>query len=72
MNTIEPQVIFPSQVEGWFSGVFRIEIAADETVSVFYEDRSQISARLAFLPHAVQSNFFALVRRADNPRSIPP
>ncbi len=59
-------VITPTQVEEWISGVRLIRIAADNMVSVLYENGCQISARLDHLPHAVRSNFFALVRRVQN------
>jgi hypothetical protein len=58
-------VITPTQVEEWISGVRQIKIVGDDMVSVFYENGCQISARLEYLPHAIQSNFFALVRRVQ-------
>ena len=65
-NSEKLVVITPSQVEAWFSGVSQVKIAADNVVSVLYEDRAQISAKLEFVPHALQANFFALVRRVQN------
>lgn len=74
-NSEKLVVITPSQVEAWFSGVSQVKIAADNVVSVLYEDRAQISAKLESVPHALQSNLFALVRRVQNaaaPGSIRP
>jgi hypothetical protein len=65
MNASLPCVIIPGQVEGNLSGVFRVEIAIDETVTLVYGDHSRISIRLASLPYAIQSNFIALVRRVQ-------
>jgi hypothetical protein len=69
-NSDRPLVITPSQVEGWLSGVLQIRIATDDIVSVFYENGCQITAKLEFLPHAIQSNFFALVRRVQHAAQI--
>ncbi len=66
MDANPTMVIVPNQVEGWISGVFQVEIAADHMVKLVYEDRSELYVRLEFLPHAVQSNFFALVRCVQN------
>jgi len=59
-------LIIPTQVESWISGVSRVEIAPDKTVSMLYGDHSRISARLESLSHALQSNFLALVRAVQN------
>jgi hypothetical protein len=66
MATIAPLVIIPSQVEAWISGVSHVEIASDKTVSLFYEDHSQVSAKLGIVSHALQQNFLALVRTVQN------
>jgi hypothetical protein len=66
MNANAPLIIIPSQVAGWISGVFQVEISDDQMVKVVYEDRSQISARLGPLSHAVQADFLGLVRRVQD------
>ena len=66
MNVNQPHIIIPNEVEAWISGVSRVEIAADETVSLIYDDQSRASARLGLLSHAVESNFLALVRCVQN------
>lgn len=66
MNANKPHVIIPNEVEAWISGVSRVEIGADETVSLVYEDQSRASASLGLLSHAVESNFLALVRCVQN------
>jgi len=59
-------LIIPTRVESWISGVSQVEIAPDKTVSMLYDDHSRISARLESVSHALQSNFFALVRTVQN------
>jgi hypothetical protein len=59
-------LIIPSQVEFCISGVSRVEIAPDKTVSMLYHDHSRISTRMGPLSHALQSNFLALVRAVQN------
>ena len=59
-------VILPSGVETWISGVSRVEIEADKTVSLSYENHSRVTAKLEHLTFAVQENFFALVRSVQN------
>jgi len=62
MDDSQPIVIVPSEVEACLSGVSHVEIAADKTATLVYEDRSRICARLEVVPHALQANFLALVR----------
>lgn len=61
-----PLVITPSELEASISGVSHVEIAPDKTVSLYYEDHSQVSAKLGFVSHALQQNFLALVRAVQN------
>ena len=62
MRSSKPIVIVPSELEACVSGVSHVEIAADSTATLVYENRSRICARLEHVPHALQSNFLALVR----------
>ena len=64
--SIAPLVITPSEVEASISGVSHVEIAPDRTVSLFYEDHSQISAKLGHDSHELQQNFLALVRAVQD------
>jgi len=59
-------LIIPTQVEFCISGVSKVEIEPDKTVSMLYHDHSRISARLEFVSHALQSNFLALVRAVQD------
>jgi hypothetical protein len=66
MNSVKPIVIVPTELEACVSGVSLVEVAADRTATMVYENHRRICARLERVQHAVQSNFLALVRRIQN------
>jgi hypothetical protein len=66
MNPDDTGVIIPSEIEACISGVSRVEIEPDKTVSLVYGDQKRVSVRMERPSFALKSNFLALVRRVQN------